>query len=65
MEDYEYPEGYTPQPCPHQPDVWDCSICGGAAYGGYTHRQTRMGIDWMEADDRPSDAQGREEVGRG
>ena len=65
MDDYEYPEGYVPQPCPHQPDIWDCSICGCAAFGGWNAlRQTRQGIDWMDQDDPPSDVHEREDVGR-
>ena len=63
--DSDYRAGYEPIPCPHQDDIWDCSICGAAMYGGWNSlRQTRQGIDWMEQDDPPSNARGREDVGR-
>ena len=34
---------YTPQPCPHQDDRWDCSECGADAYGGWSWRTCRHG----------------------
>jgi len=34
---------YIPQPCPHQDDELDCSICGAAAYGGWSWRTCRHG----------------------
>ena len=44
---------------------WDNAELSAAMYGGWNAlRQTRQGIDWMEQDDPPSDAQGREDVGR-
>lgn len=33
----------TAQPCPHQDDIWDCSICGAAAFGGSTWRTCNHG----------------------
>ena len=42
--DSDYRSGYEPTPCPHQPDIWDCSICGAEAYGGRTWRTCQHGL---------------------
>ena len=44
---------------------WDDERMSAAMFGGwYALRQTRQGINWMEQDDPPTDAGGREDVGR-
>ena len=51
--------------CRHGLDPWDCESCGREEYGGwFAPRQNRHGIDWMDQDDPPTDARGREDVGR-
>ena len=41
--DSDYRSGYEPQPCAHQDDIWDCSICGREMYGGGSHRTCHHG----------------------
>ena len=65
-DDIDVQEEPTGPLCRHGLDLWDCSICGTAMYGGWNAlRHCRQGYDWAEQDDPPSDGRGREEIGRG